>query len=527
MDDLVSTCRAISTYTKGQQYIDGQSNEGMRYPDNSAAENLARKSTANQKHDVLQSIPPELVSLIFEFATISQASPLTLPFLLGSVCNFWRLVAWTTPSLWNNIVFFLDGFNLSSRIALLEEIIQRSKALPLTLNIHEAEALGSKVPPRNGFSASEDFHRLVSTILGCSTRWYNLDFDVSPFYLRFLLSPGCPGPGRSTNAPNLRGLRLPSLVTRNGGGPLSAEIDFSSLAPNLRKFVLMEHFDIDSLSNSLCWENLVELTVNSTVAACVRAINRAPSLRYIQLLDSATQEPIEVEVWLTREPLDRQPFLHHDLQKVDIQVGNPPLRRSTSFFEDLTLPCVKDLSLSFGQFPTFEPIISFISRSKCSLTRLRLDSVLYRLEDLCALLANLSSVVQLEIADKSSPIRAKDYCNTIFFPKCVADCEQDDIPPPVALPNLGIFHLDSSWTSDDGLTFLNGVLDIMEDYRRSLSEFSLSLFASGSEGRGAKLDEATSRRVRTCHREGRTFECVMYGEEVEGDLVALSSTIVE
>lgn len=480
-----------------------------------AHENLSRK---NQQHDILQRIPTEIACLVFEHWSSLQTSAHNLPFQLGSVCTFWRNIAWATPTLWREVTFNLDRVNLLSRIALLEEIIPRSQALPLHLRIQEASPLGRRLPPPNGFSTSKDCTSLFDTILQCSDRWYKLDLDISPFYVRRLLDAGL-NIGRGCKAPRLHAIRFQSLTTSNGMSAIPSNINFSTLAPQLEKFELMEYCDVDSLERSLSWEKLVELTVNSTSAACLQAVRRAPSLRHLKLLGSPMEEWRQgdaIPVARMDAELD-EPFIHPELRKLNVYVGVPQLRRVTTFFGHLTCPNLEELTLSNGQSQTIQPLVSFFSRSQCVLTCLKMHDFLCSNNDLSTLLTQLPFLIQLDLITDRSVSRTKEYCDVLFQSSNQENQEAKhgvtnrNVWRPARtskrsrfiLPKLEILHISSGWSIKDGFTFLNQVLDYVEDDQTPLNTFNLSLFLSDIGKRD--IPEDLRQRVRKCKARGRTL----------------------
>ena len=157
------------------------------------------KRKINQFHSlIIRQLPPDVMSTIFEFclpdftdhqlswttypeerAVESQESsttPSSIPLSLGSICSYWREIAWSTPYLWSSLVVRVPG-KLDSHVAsIAQEWLARSGQLPLSIRIFSKTA--------------SNIYSVVSALAGIinqySTRWYDLDLRVPQYcYHRF------------------------------------------------------------------------------------------------------------------------------------------------------------------------------------------------------------------------------------------------------------------------------------------------------------------------------------------------------
>jgi hypothetical protein len=100
--------------------------EGIQRPRKSK---LTRRRIHNQKSPIA-TLPPELLSYIFELSFLSPSEPSYPPFeiLVSHVTSYWRSVALTTRILWSKI-----DASPQTPLGLIEMYLQRSKLHPLDL----------------------------------------------------------------------------------------------------------------------------------------------------------------------------------------------------------------------------------------------------------------------------------------------------------------------------------------------------------------------------------------------------------
>jgi hypothetical protein len=176
----------------------------------------------------IHSIPPEIVSLIFEFTlppfvpSYGLASVQNGPWVLSAVCSRWRYIALSQPSLWTTI--FLD-FTDEDWDAPSFELIQpklaaylaRSKQLPLNITFrafwHEA------------LCAKRELRVLELLALHCE-RWETISF-AGPSMLYYRLD------GIRGKLPVLRALDI--RVRQEHCAPASGPLDVFESCPRLQK----------------------------------------------------------------------------------------------------------------------------------------------------------------------------------------------------------------------------------------------------------------------------------------------------
>ncbi|KAF9471021.1 hypothetical protein BDN70DRAFT_939246 [Pholiota conissans] len=188
---------------------------GCHYP-TVVPKRQALNTKINGVHDALGSrLPMEIVMKIFkEFLSDYKEQYLdpsismkkqTTALLLGGVCRGWRLIAWSSPQLWDTICVNLYNGNLHL-VQLVREWLDRSGSLPLYINIYAAGPLRlwKKIRRRlyPGFAPSEIIYfdyplsgfydkrsvALIDAINEHSARWKNLEVHVPRNRLRLVNS---------------------------------------------------------------------------------------------------------------------------------------------------------------------------------------------------------------------------------------------------------------------------------------------------------------------------------------------------
>ena len=195
---------------------------------------------------IIHQLPPDVMSTIFKFClpdfTNNQLPPyteedlLTTPLFLGAICNYWRDIAWSMPSLWSSLVVCIKrkhDSNITTGIA--EEWLVRSGQLPLSIRIF-SEYCGCK-----GISA------LANIINQYSNRCSNLDLYIPDSYYQDFHAT-------DNHAPILKSIRFRSSM-------YAANLKFRLTCPLLERASFSNYFPMDGTNIQL--DNLTHLTLHS------------------------------------------------------------------------------------------------------------------------------------------------------------------------------------------------------------------------------------------------------------------------
>ncbi|KAF9535433.1 hypothetical protein CPB83DRAFT_841731 [Crepidotus variabilis] len=468
-----------------------------------------------EPHEIFEGMPIEIVGRIFEHSIRSDNPdwPLKLPFKLGSVCSQWRQIAWSTPSLWTDVLFSIEKINLSRRIDLLEEIIPRSGTLLLTLRLTGVGLFDGKSHPPESFKTSDDFQRFTRCLYDCSRRWHSLDlnlFDMSYIIPLFQLLP---------DAPNLKKLQV-FLFTLDvdtvGEGSPAIDIDFAALAPNIQAFNVSYHPNLSKLS--LCWDKLIELSLGDTISEIIAATQRSHILRRLFIVNRESEQPVTLP--------HRTLCTHTNLRSIHIEDAH----QAIAFFSSVVVPNLEDLSLSTGDVNGIS-LAAALERS-CrgrTLTRLKLYNV--RMGDdvqsskgILAVLSVLPSLIELDLSYQHSPGKAEDYCGVVF--------RTFGSDKRALLPNLQVFHLEASSSDHDDFQFLGNAFTHIQHFSSPLREFTVTLQVHRRQTWMEKmavlvsLDTGLSRQIQAFQSKGRVIRVLMkHGLSQTHDIVPLSKVV--
>ncbi|KIM36477.1 hypothetical protein M413DRAFT_290777 [Hebeloma cylindrosporum] len=162
------------------------------------------KERVNQHHDrVTRRLPVEVVSYIFSIYTddlnsaFDPRNPIVKPgpLLLGAVSRSWRRAAFSTPKLWNTIsIQILSNDNLTTKVELTKEWLDRSRQLPLNLSLFYQTSDMVE-------SEHDALAPLFSMLQSLSPRWSMLVLRIPPMLFPTFI-------GEVTCAPILQTLKL-------------------------------------------------------------------------------------------------------------------------------------------------------------------------------------------------------------------------------------------------------------------------------------------------------------------------------
>uniref|UniRef100_A0A8H7XXW4 F-box domain-containing protein n=1 Tax=Psilocybe cubensis TaxID=181762 RepID=A0A8H7XXW4_PSICU len=245
-------------------------------------------------------IPPELLSEIFLISCHTETIPnsinhrgrksrknrvRTTPFVLGSVCVYWRSVILATPKIWSHITISIPppsaSFNVRKQVASFLTSVKRSKETPLSITLalqdEWNQTWAGKIPTD-----------LLRVLANTSHRWFSIDFVLpEAWYTVFeeLVATASRRRKHEPRFPQLRTLKIQPLWTDFNVQPeLRKPLDFflPEHAPLLQDVNLREYYltDVD-----VPWHQLLSLTIQAKTAEndCVHPLHYAVNLRHLHL----------------------------------------------------------------------------------------------------------------------------------------------------------------------------------------------------------------------------------------------------
>ena len=323
--------------------------EGCDSLDELAELDLKRK--INHFHSlIVRQLPPDVMSTIFEFCLPNFADhqlsltvypkedyPSKAPYIplsLGSICSYWREIAWSTPSLWSSLVVRVTGkFDSSMATSIAQEWLARSGQLPLSIRV--SSILNIKTV--SVVSA------LADVINQYSTRWSDLDLRVPEHFFQLFHAT-------DNHAPILKFVRLRCSVYT--GLTRMKNLNFQLTCPNLERASLSF---LPEGSTNIQWDNLTHLTLGYTyISDSFFILRKTPQLVYCEV--SHTNRHFVGAIVLTSITLG------------SLRTLQLPIAGLAGFFLDnIIAPHLEELSLPYHYSPSMEDITSFLKRSACSL----------------------------------------------------------------------------------------------------------------------------------------------------------------
>ena len=295
-----------------------------------------RRYDLKRKINRLQSpIPPDVMSTIFEFClpdfAVHQLYPypkedLSIPLSLGTICSYWREIAWSTPSLWSSLVVRVPSkYDSHMATGIAQEWLSRSGRLPLSIRILST-------------SYNDAVSALADIINQYSARWSDLDLYIPDYYYqRFHAS--------NNHAPILKSIRFHCSDN-------AMNLKFQPLTcPRLERANL-SLFPLDR-TNIEC-DNLPHLTLHSmSIIDSFLILRKTPRLVFCKVTGFCRDD---------REPNIEAPVLT-SLRSLQLLIAS----FAENFLNNLIAPHLEEFSLPRYYTPSIEVLTSFLRRSACSL----------------------------------------------------------------------------------------------------------------------------------------------------------------
>lgn len=338
----------------------------------------------DQAHGPLISrLSPEVISSIFTFCvpiTLAEANSQSedfcdstpqwsTPWLLGSVCRYWKDITWSSPRLWTVIRIKLEWRKLYFRS--WEEIMRgwfdRSGQLPLYIYVTAASY--DRDPRKSPLYLSP----LIDIINKYSMRWYELHLCVEASLFSFF----------DVDCPMLHTLKLTlfndsqdNQITLQGASPIQLCLTRTRLK-----------------SVQIVWNNITRAEFDHPqVGECLHFLKHAGQLAHLKLWDIC-------EVTEDDFPIPSSPILHRNLVTMKT-VLNVSLNSVTAawniLLNSITLPKLQRLHIHQKDLPT-DLLLHFVERSSCSLKDLHLEGLRNNEGDIDTLLESMPSLQCLKL----------------------------------------------------------------------------------------------------------------------------------
>jgi len=359
---------------------------------------VKQKPMTNFSTSSIRRLPFELLSAIFINCVPGERSFIdchAVPLLLGQICRYWRAVSLSTASLWRYIHVVLGHGRSSPWVPVW---LSRSAGCTLSVMIHS-------------LTGSADASVVLHDIIRHAHRWEYLDISL-PGQLFHLFA------SITRRLPLLRKIRMSNTAEK------ASSLRMSFDAPRLESIELSFGLEkVEPLS-----AQLRHCTLRYGILDCVEFIGKHPQLTHCSLHDCPTS-PVPLKT----------PIL---AQLVSLHIYNFTRHGVTAAFECLTLPALREVSITLGnttQF-SFTSFMDLLFRSGCRLDRLAIHSGIITNHNLITLLQQLPSLKELQIHQPDTL-----YIGPLFFDQLVRRLTCGKLSAvsvePVLVPNLRALSL--------------------------------------------------------------------------------------
>jgi hypothetical protein len=281
---------------------------------------------------IIRKLPPDVTSTIFEFCLPDfanfQLSPYTkedhsIPLSLGTICSYWREIAWSTPSLWSSLVVLVPTKHVATDI--VQEWLARSGQLPLSIRIYSDSGL------RKAVSA------LANIINQYSARWSDLDLHIPQNYYQLFHAT-------DNHAPILKSIRFHCYPNAN-----TMSLNFHLTCPRLERASLS---NFPTNGTNIQWDNLTHLTLHSNPIfdSCL-ILRKTPRLVFCRVSGYCS-------------PFSISPLVLTSLRSLELCLNSSSV---DDFLDNLIAPHLEEFILPRYYVPSMAVITSFLRRSACSL----------------------------------------------------------------------------------------------------------------------------------------------------------------
>ncbi|KAH9475169.1 hypothetical protein JR316_0012280 [Psilocybe cubensis] len=319
-------------------------------------------------------LPPELLSLIFEFACLPGCSGhdhkndlhgeglhgeismgvsighgAVTPLFIGTVCSAWRRVAQSTTQLWSNVTVYMNNRHADTQAALLQTWLKHSGQRPLFIKLVEDDTNDQEDDNEEiDWGIDVTSTAVINVLAAHSKQWHTIDIFV-PHSWKSVLAKIRHELPLLTNAT----LRVADC------SPSLARVDAFAFAPQLREVRLVGYSVTDV---HLPWAQLHRLDGEYfSPGDCLDTLHLGPQLRTCQF----------EQLSRGMQPFNIRPIRHEYLTSLELIMDTA--NDLNTLFGALTLPHLTELVLSLSdEESVLWPVIPLMRRSRFKLQSLHL-----------------------------------------------------------------------------------------------------------------------------------------------------------
>lgn len=335
----------------------------------------------------IRRFPAEVLGEVFSYCLpeawqTSNFSAITAPMLCTHICSHWRAVAISTTKLWSSFSYKDEG---RSYVALTTLWLARAGNCAMNVKIPSAY-VDSRRGPRS-------ILQVLDLLIRHSARWQHVEIYIRPSMVTVISALKNCLP------------RLKTLLIESRGVFDQQPVDAFESAPKLRNLHLCVR---QQLSFVMPWAQLDECTVDSKDPCFALGILvRTTNLTALRLSSTTFLSSF----------LPPNIVRHTQLRSLSLCIQHP--FGPNILFDYLMLPALQDIYIS--QVGPLSPwiyqahLISFLSRSSCSLQKIVLHRLALEPIDLLHCIELSPALVELELRDIASHSLTRDVLSRLTY----------------------------------------------------------------------------------------------------------------
>jgi hypothetical protein len=330
----------------------------------------------NDRFSPVLQLPCEVSTEIF-MHYVRVPNEFTTPFQLGHICKAWRDFVWSTPKLWSTVSIVISHLPLCE---LLEEWLAHSGLQPLTIDLKFGWYRNEYDSDEEAEVQFDQFKNVMDVLTRVSDRWHVVNFRL---------------PFRDANYESImrNALQKPlPILTSVSFKDLEILEDILSSAPQLDE-IQLSSCKLDSYA--FLSRNVARISLSHTsLTEYLKILANIPSLNHctITAISPIGHKALPV--------VNTTALVANCLESLTIcETYHLP---ASNLLDRITAPSLRELVINArpSSFP-LPNIISFITRSSCTLQRLSLSCIGIQGSSLFECLQLTPSLVELNLSSAS------------------------------------------------------------------------------------------------------------------------------
>ncbi|PPR02575.1 hypothetical protein CVT26_011963 [Gymnopilus dilepis] len=323
--------------------------------------------------EVLTTIFMHCISASSEVEYMESKDALYVPLRLAAACTEWRKVAFASPQLWTTLVVDLKAAE-GKHVSVISEWISRSDKL--LLRVH------AKGPPTISKEGAKKVYPIIDALNKVSVRWEKLIVCLPSLLLSRLQGNSAPALAALT-------IRTPVGLEQNFKGQLTFKVP----KPGPSR-VWIENVRFSAVG--IQWDGVKNVSISGLcVDECLQLFKHATNVTRCIFKD--------VMAAGGHFSLPSKPISNATVANLEFTTQRD-IATCNLFFSNVILPALTELEISARSVPN-EALVSFVRRSKCSLTSLTVTNCAINDDNLLPVLRAMPTLTEFYL----EPAKLTEY----------------------------------------------------------------------------------------------------------------------